>query len=342
MGGQTKLILASASPVRKALLDWLGIEYKQVSADIDESEVMDGYLSAKEIVTTLALKKAEAVKEKLGGLENNIIVACDTVVTRGSKEIMGKPKDSKEAKEMLMKLLRYSDRAHTGICILDPLELKPIVEYGLSEMILKDILENDIDQYIASGEPLRCAGALNPGGKFAKTFAYFRKGFFHAEYSFPFEYLVPSLRNHGLLPDLGPRTPTITLCSSAKFFDKLPDIRNKLSERGYSVLLPSMKDFHDLEETALMKIQHGLIKDHFAKIDDSDAIYVANYTKKDIKGYIGGNTFLEMGKAFDKGIYIFLLNDLPKQSPYREELLAMKPIVIGKDWKRLDDILRNK
>ncbi len=132
----------------------------------------------------------------------------------------------------------------------------------------------------------------------------------------------------------------ITLCSSAKFFEKLRDIKRSLEERGYEVLLPSMKDFHHLGEDSLAKIQHDLITEHFQKIDQSHAIYVANYDKNGIAGYIGGNSFLEMGLAFHRKIPIFLLNDIPQQANYREELIALKPIVVGEDWGRLDDILK--
>jgi len=47
-----------------------------------------------------------------------------------------------------------------------------------------------------------------------------------------------------------------------------------------------------------------------------------------------------MGLAFYRKIPIFLLNDIPQQVSYREELIALKPIVVGEDWNRLDDILK--
>ncbi|MCX6800879.1 MAG: hypothetical protein NTZ73_01705 [Candidatus Diapherotrites archaeon] len=134
----------------------------------------------------------------------------------------------------------------------------------------------------------------------------------------------------------------ITLCSSYRFFDKLYAIKKALEERGYEVFLPSMRDYHHLEETALAKIQYNLIKNHFRKVDKSDAIYVANYDKDGVKGYIGGNSFLEMGKAFDKGIPIFLMNEIPTQSPYREELIALMPIVIGEDWDLMNKLLKKR
>ena len=131
----------------------------------------------------------------------------------------------------------------------------------------------------------------------------------------------------------------ITLCSSAKFFDQLLEIKKELELRGYEVLLPSMKDFHNLGEDSLAKIQFDLIRDHLKKIDQSDAIYVANFDKNGICGYVGGNSFLEMGKAFDKRIPIFLLKDIPNGVSYREELIALKPIVVGQYWDKIKEFL---
>lgn len=132
----------------------------------------------------------------------------------------------------------------------------------------------------------------------------------------------------------------ITLCSSAAFFERLEDIKKPLEERGYEVFLPSMKDFHPLGEDALAKIQGNLIYEHFQKIERSDAVYVANYDKNGVAGYIGGNSFLEMGLAFYRKIPIFLLQKIPPQIGYREELIALHPIVIGEAWDKLDDILQ--
>ncbi len=128
----------------------------------------------------------------------------------------------------------------------------------------------------------------------------------------------------------------ITLCSSAKFFDRLNTIRKELESRGYEIFFPHIWDWSGKSEDEIRKVQHDLIKDHFKKIEESDAVFVANYEKNGVYGYIGGNVFLEMGKAFDKGIPIFLLNDIPKESSYREELLALQPIVIGENWEKLE------
>ena len=133
----------------------------------------------------------------------------------------------------------------------------------------------------------------------------------------------------------------ITVCASARFFEKLRDIKMSLERLEYTVFLPSMVDCRHLEETAPAKIHYGLMRGHFNKIDQSDAIYAANYPKDGIEGHIGGSCFLEMGKAFDRGIPIFLITDIPQRSSYREELPTLQPVVVGEDWNKLDRLLRD-
>ncbi len=133
----------------------------------------------------------------------------------------------------------------------------------------------------------------------------------------------------------------ITLCSSSTFFDKLPNISDELERRTYQVFLPHPWNWSEKSEDEIRKVQSHLIRRHFKNIDESSAIYVANYEKNGTSGYIGGNVFLEMGKAFDREIPIFLLYEVPKMN-YREELLALNPIVIGEDWNRLDQILKEE
>lgn len=70
---------------------------------------------------------------------------------------------------------------------------------------------------------------------------------------------------------------------------------------------------------------------HFKKIDESDCILLTNWEKKGVPNYIGANGFLEMGYAFAQGKKVFLLNELPTQSPFKEEILGIQPIVLHGD-----------
>lgn len=127
----------------------------------------------------------------------------------------------------------------------------------------------------------------------------------------------------------------ICLCSSRKFFDRLTKVKEELEKLGYRVSLPSMDNVQDDfyfkggRETEFAKIHYDLIRNHFRKIEQSDAILVCNYDKDGISGYIGGSVLMEMTKAFDCNKSIFLSHQVP-QMAYRAEILAMQPIVINK------------
>ena len=107
---------------------------------------------------------------------------------------------------------------------------------------------------------------------------------------------------------------------------------------GHEVVLPehtreyALMDTLDkvVTESARNKINEDLIRGYYRKIEENDAILIANFTKNGIEGYIGGNAFLEMGFAYvlEKGIY--LLNPIPDIG-YRDEIVAMQPTVINGD-----------
>jgi len=136
----------------------------------------------------------------------------------------------------------------------------------------------------------------------------------------------------------------IVICGSIDFTDKFKEISDQLSKMGFEVLLPStsiellngsVTKEQLLEEASSLeghkrKIEGNVIKDYYTKIAESYAILVVNMSKKGIDGYIGGNTFLEMGFAhvLDKPIYIY--NELPQMS-YSDELKAMPGIDINQD-----------
>ena len=134
----------------------------------------------------------------------------------------------------------------------------------------------------------------------------------------------------------------ITICGSMQFHHEMTQIQLLLEDQGHTVLVP--KDLTILErnesymetdeERISSKIEHDFIREHFRKIEKSDAILVLNYEKKGIAGYIGGNTFLEMGYAFGLGKKIYLFHPVPDMN-YSVEMHAMKPIVLNGDLSKL-------
>jgi nucleoside 2-deoxyribosyltransferase len=131
----------------------------------------------------------------------------------------------------------------------------------------------------------------------------------------------------------------ITICGSMTFLKEILEVERTLRERGYDVLIPERGegfDYHraTMEERTARKRQHDLIRRHWEKIRQSDAILVLNYDKDGIAHYIGGNSFLEMGFAHVLSKPIYLLYPVPDM-PYKSEMDAMDPIVLDGDLRRL-------
>ena len=120
-------------------------------------------------------------------------------------------------------------------------------------------------------------------------------------------------------------------------------VKSALEERGYEVIVPMGTD-EDVpieakpgitrDELIAAKIEYDFIRRHFKNIEGSDAILILNYPRKEIEGYIGGNTFLEMGHAFGLGKKIYVLYPLPKMD-YESEMHAMQPIVLDGDLTKI-------
>ena len=135
---------------------------------------------------------------------------------------------------------------------------------------------------------------------------------------------------------------TITICGSMQFHEEMLAYEKKLEGAGHTVFVP--KGAYDItknesykdtdEEKILVKVEHDVIRDHFNFIRQSDVIMVLNFDKKGVSGYIGGNTFLEMGLAFCLEKKIFLLNPVPRMD-YLTEMHAFQPIVLDGDLSRI-------
>jgi len=136
----------------------------------------------------------------------------------------------------------------------------------------------------------------------------------------------------------------IVICGSIQFTDKFKEVADELVKKGFEVILPTTSEDlisgkvtrEDLRkesesfENHQRKIEGDVISDYYKKIGSSDGILVVNIEKKNTPGYIGGNTFLEMGFAhvLNKPVYVY--NELPEMS-YTDELKAIRHIVINQD-----------
>lgn len=145
-----KIILASASPRRRELLKWLDIEFKSVSTDVNEARIEKE--SAPAMVERLSHSKATAAHENV---PDALIVAADTdvelVAADGSRAILGKPRDAKEAREMLHALRGRAHNVFTGFTIAKDENRE--TELVHSRVFMRDYSDAEIERYIASGDP---------------------------------------------------------------------------------------------------------------------------------------------------------------------------------------------
>lgn len=159
-----KIILASASPRRKQLLQLIGInEYEVIISDIEE--IIDNNLEIEKQVEKLSYQKAKAVYNKTQG--NRIVIGADTIVERHNK-IYGKPKDKKEAISMLKRFSGSSVNVITAISVLINKGGKQIekIEHDIAEVYIKEMSDEEIIKWVNSGEALDKAGAFAVQGRF--------------------------------------------------------------------------------------------------------------------------------------------------------------------------------
>lgn len=144
------LILASASPRRREILERAGIEFDIRAAGVDESAAAGE--SPREHVCRLARAKAEAVARPGDG----IVLGADTVVVV-DEEILGKPANAGDAARMLRLLAGRWHEVITGVCLRT--DSRVIVDAETTRVRFALLTEDEIRGYVASGEPMDKAGA---------------------------------------------------------------------------------------------------------------------------------------------------------------------------------------
>ncbi len=149
------LILASGSPRRRELLDLMGLTYTVETPDVDES--FSGRPS--ETVMEISRRKATAVAARHS---DSIIIAADTLVFADGA--LGKPHTPERAKEMLRSLAGNWHHVYTGITVINTRSGRILRNVDKTRVHLVPMTEQEIDAYVATGEPLDKAGAYGIQG----------------------------------------------------------------------------------------------------------------------------------------------------------------------------------
>lgn len=160
-----KIILASQSPRRKELLDLIHVKYKIMVSEVEEK--LEPNVTIEEQAQTLSYQKAKAVFNKTTG--DRVVIGSDTMVIKNNKPY-GKPKNEEEPIAMLKELKNGKHQVITGLAILIQKngEYKEEIVYDITEVYIKEMDEQEIIDWVKSGNALDKAGAYAIQGEFAK------------------------------------------------------------------------------------------------------------------------------------------------------------------------------
>ncbi len=165
---QLKFILASGSPRRSDLLKQIGISFKIIRPEL--KEVLNQGESPDESVQRLALEKGQWVfdQQNWSQADELILMAADTIVVAPDKQrILGKPKNQDDAVKMLKIIQGYEHTVYTGYALIkveNSLISKKIVRSVATQVTIRKLNQDQIKDYVDSGEPMDKAGAYAAQG----------------------------------------------------------------------------------------------------------------------------------------------------------------------------------
>jgi len=149
-----RLVLASTSPFRKAILQKLGLDFATASPDIEESMLANE--TPEQLVVRLAEQKARAVADSY---PENLIIGSDQVAVIND-EILGKPHTHERAVEQLSNASGKTVRFHTGLCLYNSASGSIQCEAVPFDVVFKKLTASQIENYLQNEKPYNCAGSF--------------------------------------------------------------------------------------------------------------------------------------------------------------------------------------
>jgi septum formation protein len=162
------LLLASASPARRRLLEQAGVPHRVKVSGVEEEAIQDP--DPVRLVQRLARAKAQAVRHTLGAAEGDVdgVLGCDSLLVFGG-EVFGKPGNPAEAMARWRRMAGGWGELHTGHCLLPwPVQAAgagPWLATVTTRVQFAPLTEGEIATYVATGEPLQCAGGFALEGR---------------------------------------------------------------------------------------------------------------------------------------------------------------------------------
>lgn len=158
-----EIILASASPSRKRILESVGIDPRIVVSGVDEETPELIALNPADLVIALAILKAHTVYNKDPEISNTLIIGCDSTF-EFEGESLGKPMIVENAIARCRQLSGKSGYLHTGHCVIDTDQGIEVADISTSKVTFAHMSESEITNYVNTGEPLQVAGGFTLDG----------------------------------------------------------------------------------------------------------------------------------------------------------------------------------
>lgn len=155
-----KIILASASPQRKKLLQHLGLKFSVHPSRMAEERKVK--TTRANLVMHNALLKAQDIASTI---PEGLVIGADTLVFAGQGQLIGKPRDLKEAKRQLKMLFSSPSWVYTGVAVADAQSQRSMVDYEKTKVFMRSLTDDEIDRYHSLVCPLDKAGGFDIEGK---------------------------------------------------------------------------------------------------------------------------------------------------------------------------------
>jgi septum formation protein len=152
------LVLASASPRRLQLLRTAGFEPRVIESDLDDADVVPGRVSPEALVMALAWFKAQRARWR-GTPADAVVLAADTMCVHAG-ELLGKPRDSAQAADMLRAMRGRAHRVVTGVALVAE-GIARVIALDSATVHLGAVADDEIDNYVRSGQWRGKAGGYN-------------------------------------------------------------------------------------------------------------------------------------------------------------------------------------
>jgi septum formation protein len=185
------IVLASGSPRRKEILEKTGLPFVVDPSNFEEDLKQD--LEPKELAKALSLGKAKDVAKRH---KNAIVIGADSITLLNGK-VLGKPHTIEKAIKMLLDLSGSTHSAITGYTIIDTESGKIFSDAVETKIYFRDLSKEEIEKYVATGEPLDKAGAYAIQGK-GKKLVEKIEGDYYNVMGLPLSSLVKNLKKFGI------------------------------------------------------------------------------------------------------------------------------------------------